>query len=122
MTSSGLPARKSGVSTGPGDTVLTVNPRDPRSLARTRATCSMAPFDATYVKAFGRTGVRPVKLDEKKIMRPPAIQISSVPSPGGKKAIQLTRRHQGDGCFGQEHWDLDVDFKMAVEEVLIYFG
>ena len=46
MALSGFPWRNRSVSVGPGEMVLTVMPRTPKSLARARDNCSMAPLVA----------------------------------------------------------------------------
>jgi len=54
MNDGGLPARNSGVSTGPGAIAFTVMPLSPRSFARTRTICSTEPFVAAKRRPMGR--------------------------------------------------------------------
>lgn len=84
-----LPARKTGVSTGPGATQFTVIPRAPRSFARIRVICSRAPFDMVNRSAIGRTVDALVSAVEMNIIRPPEI-IKEKPS-----VTRLARKTEG---------------------------
>lgn len=68
----GFPARKSGVSTAPGEIAFTVMPRWPRSFASIRTSCSTAPFDVQNRSPMGSTVDARVSALETNTMRPPA--------------------------------------------------
>ncbi len=70
---------------------MTVNPRAPRSLARTREICSIAPFEATYDRALGRTVVEPVKELEKKMILPPAGMMAAAALAVNRGAFTLAK-------------------------------